>query len=383
MSHVKSAKRSPGRLMYAASESDANLLYASGFMATDAFLWYCVGEEQGILVSSLEIGRAAKQAAEHIVVRSYSEAKKAWKVPSRARRLEAYIDALAKHHGITRWEVPSSFPLGLARKLARRGLRLTPVPDFFPQRRRKSADEIGRLREGVVLAEAGMEHALGILREAGVTPAGELSGNGETLTAHILRGEIDAEIARKGGTASHTIAAPGTQGANPHATGTGPIPTNVPIVIDIFPRVDATGYFGDLTRTVIKGTAAPVVKKAYAAVHKAQLAAIAAIRAGAKASTVHTEAAQALGMAGFETDADASPPYGFFHGTGHGLGLEIHEGPRVSGKADGCLEEGDVITVEPGLYYPDWGGVRIEDVVVVTKDGCENLTTIEKVLEIR
>lgn len=369
--------------MYAASETDANLLYASGFMAPDAFLWYQVNEEQGILVSSLEVGRATKQASEETVVRSFSQARKAWNVPAGTSRIEAYIEALSEHHGVTRWEVPDAFPLGLAQKLAQRGLLLTPLPDFLPQRRCKSSREVENLREGVALSEAGMRRALDILRETEIAPSAELSWNGETLTADILRGEIDAEIARKGGTASHTIAAPGTQGADPHAVGIGPILANTPIVIDIFPRVDATGYFGDLTRTVVKGEAPPMVKKAYDAVHKAQQAAIAAIRAGASASTVHNEAARTLEMAGFETDADAFPPYGFFHGTGHGLGLEVHERPRLSAKVDGCLEEGDVVTVEPGLYYPVWGGIRIEDVVVVSKDGCENLTTIQKVLEIR
>ncbi|MBT4820495.1 MAG: aminopeptidase P family protein, partial [Lentisphaerae bacterium] len=375
-------KRPCGRLIYAASESDADLLYASRFLAPDPFLWYNVAGEEGILVSSLEVGRAVKEAARGVTVRSFVDAREAWGVPSRARKLEAYIEALGRHHGVSRWEVPGSFPLGLARRLSQRRIRLTPVSDFFPQRRSKSPEEVEHLREGVALAETGMNRAFDILREASITPEGELSWNGAALTADTLRGEVDAEIARKGGTASHTIAAPGEQGADPHATGTGIIRANTPIVLDIFPRVDATGYFGDLTRTIVKGEVPPIVEKAYTAVHDAQVAAMAAIRAGASASAPHTEAAQVLALAGFETDADTTPPHGFFHGTGHGLGLEIHESPRLSGKAKDCLESGDVVTVEPGLYYPEWGGVRLEDVVVVTDEGCENLTTIEKALRI-
>jgi len=227
-----------------------------------------------------------------------------------------------------------------------------------------------------------LAQAIELLRQARSDSDGILYLRGQPLTAEALRGEIAAAIARLGGTAAHTIAAPGAQGADPHLVGTGPIRRNEPIVIDIFPRIDATGYFGDLTRTVVKGQAPAIVRRAYDAVAAAQTAALSMVAAGVEASEVNAAAATALETAGFATDCAADPPYGFIHGLGHGLGLEIHEGPRVNSRAELPLEVGNVITIEPGLYYPEWGGVRLEDVVVVRENDCENLTAAPRILEL-
>ena len=370
------------RLIYAASESCADLLYATGLMAPDAFLWFSVGGRATVVVSALEIGRARKQVRSGTTVLAWHEARRDWGVKTERAPVEVLIAALARTVGVRDWEVPESFPLGLARRLEAQRVRLKPVAALFPERQSKSDAEIEHLREGVRLAETGLDCGLRILRASTVAADGSLHWQGAPLTAERLRGEIDAEIARHGGTASHTITAPGVQGADPHQTGSGPIRAGEPIVLDIFPRVDRTGYFGDLTRTVVKGKAPKVVRAAFAAVATAQKRAIAAVRAGVRADTVHKVALDTLTAAGFKTDPKASPPHGFFHGTGHGLGLEIHEAPRVSSRVRNRLTAGQVVTVEPGLYYPEWGGVRIEDVVVVRAGGCENLTTAPVLLEI-
>jgi Xaa-Pro aminopeptidase len=311
------------------------------------------------------------------------QARKRWKLRKNKQSDTAeLIAALARSEGIRTWEVPADFPLGLARKLARKRVRLVPASPFFPERSIKKTHEVECIREGVRLAETGLARALDVLQHSSPQADGRLLWNGATLTAEILRGEIDAEIARAGGTASHTIAAPGTQGADPHESGHGPVQAGVPIVIDIFPRVDRTGYFGDLTRTVVKGKASDIVRQAYEAVNSARKQAVAAVRPGIPGNDVHKTAADELEACGFRTDTQADPPRGFFHGTGHGLGLQVHEAPRLSPSCDEPLEAGHVVTVEPGLYYPEWGGVRIEDVVVVTADGCENLTSADCILEI-
>ena len=372
----------PGKLIYAASESCADMLYATGLMTPDPFIWYSTPAGSGMVVAPLELGRAQKQAKLGTTVLSTAAARKLWSVPTDKNTAADLLAALAIHSGVRSWAVPTDFPLGLARKLQRRGMALKPTNPFFAQRSRKDATEVERIREGVRLAEAGLTRALGILRDSSVNADGCLVWDGETLTAERLRGEVDAEIARRGGTASHTITAPGTQGADPHQAGHGIIQAGAPIVLDIFPRVDRTGYFGDLTRTVVKGQAPEIVRQAYNIVQQAQRRAIDTVRAGIPAGSVHQAALDVLDTSGFKTHRQANPPYGFFHSTGHGLGLEIHEGPRLSEGMELPLEAGNVVTVEPGLYYQDWGGVRLEDVVVVTDDGCENLTQAEFILEL-
>lgn len=372
----------PARFLHAASESCADMLHACRMMIPDPFLWYSVDGQATIVVSALEVGRARKHAPKGLVVLSVDEAKAAWGMEDKASGAASLLLGLAKHTDVTTWEVPESLPYGLAKKLLDKGLQLETVSSFFPERAIKTEAEIELVREGVRLSETGLARAEGLLRAATIGGDEVLRWNGAVLTAEILRGEVDAAIARAGGTASHTITAPGVQGADPHQAGTGPIRAHEPIVLDIFPRVDRTGYHGDLTRTLVKGHATDVVQRAFEAVRMAQQTAIDTVKAGVKAADVHNAADAVLKKAGFETDSKADPPHGFFHGLGHGLGLEIHEVPRVSARADNLLIAGHVVTMEPGLYYPEWGGIRIEDVVAVTEDGCQNLTTADIHLEI-
>lgn len=370
-----------GRLIYAAGEVCADLLYASGVMTPDPFLWYAIPGETGMVMSALEVGRAQKEGRPGVRVLSFEQAAAEWGLPPGKRGVVDFVRGLAKTSGIRHWTVPHDFPYGLAVRLRRFRLVLTPATDFFPERAIKTPEEVERVREGVQLAEAGLFRALAILHEATIRNE-YVVWQGEILTAETLRGEVDAEIARRGGTASHTITAPGPQGADCHMAGTGPIRAHQPIVLDIFPRVDRTGYHGDLTRTVVKGKADPVVRRAYEVVRDAQRKAIAAVAAGVTGKFIHQLAADTIAASEFPTDAKANPPRGFFHGTGHGLGLEVHEAPRVSPGYDLPLVPGHVVTIEPGVYYPEWGGVRLEDVVVVRAGGCENLTTAPFELEV-
>ncbi len=373
----------PARFLYAASEACADLLYATGLITPDPFLWFAADGVRAVVIGPLELGRARQQVKPGVLVLSEAEARQRYGLEASAKLTpENLLPAISRQTAQPAWQVSPDLALGLARALEKAGLVLTTVKEFFPERALKTAAELELIRAGVAAAEQGLARAVAVLREAEADRDGWLHWRGQPLSAEQLRGEIAAAVALAGGMAAHTIAAPGVQGANPHVAGNGPVRAGEPIVIDIFPRMDATGYFGDLTRTVVKGHAPDGVRAAFSAVAAAQAAAIRTVRAGVPAKQVHAAAASVLSAAGFHTETQGSAPHGFFHGLGHGVGLEIHEMPRVNGSAETLLQTGHVITIEPGLYYPEWGGVRIEDVVAVTADGCENLTTAPVVLEI-
>jgi len=373
------------RLLYAASENCADLLYLSGFRAGDPFLWLQVpGEKPLLVVSELEIGRARKQARQNQDIISYGDfrdrngfARNDLKIT-----LSQLIAAYAQAKNLPTWSVPGYFPLLMTRKLEARGLKIEAVDgQFCPERAIKTPQEINALRQALRLTEAGLARGIEVLRQSEIGQDGLLHWQGEILLAETLRGEIDCEISRRGGVARDTITAPGPQSADPHQCGFGPIPANQPIVMDIFPRDSRTGYHGDLTRTVVRGQASEHVRRAYATVRDAQLKAFSLLKPGASGHRVHATVCEHFLASGYETSLTGTP-YGYFHGTGHGLGLEIHESPSLSTREEPPLVVGNVVTVEPGLYYPEWGGVRLEDVAAITEDGVEDLTLAPFELEI-
>jgi Xaa-Pro aminopeptidase len=377
------AKLKRGRLIFAAGVECPEMLYATGLPTPDPFLWYSLRSESTAVLSALEIGRAGKQIRAGVSVMSISQARQAWGLKGGRAAPAALITALSRQSGVSHWQVPQTFPLGLARELERNGLKLQPAALFRKERRCKSPAEINRIREALGASEAGMEKALQVLRESAVNADRVLTWQGRVLSAERLRGEIDAALTRAGATAGQTITAPGVQAADPHCQGSGPIRQGEPVVIDIFPRLTGSGYWGDLTRTVVKGRAPAPVRRAFKAVRAAQTAAQAAIRAGVKACAVHKIAAETLAEHGFRTRSKGTErPYGFFHGLGHGIGLQIHEEPRLAKGVQTRLQPGDVVTVEPGLYYPEWGGVRLENVVLVKQHDCEDMTRLPQTLEI-
>ena len=247
----------------------------------------------------------------------------------------------------------------------------------------KNREETAAIQKSVQAAEEMMRLLQYILTEAKANSAGFLELAGTVVTSEFLRAELEGNFKKMGYSASRTIIAHGPQGAEPHNIGSGPIRQGEPIVADIFPRSDTTGYWGDMTRTFVKGKAAPVVKRAFNAVLKASETAKSLLRSGAIASEVHNAASEVLKNAGFQTGRTKEGlPCGFFHGLGHGVGLEIHEAPRVSPLNPKPLQAGNVVSIEPGLYYPEWGGIRLEDLVAVTRDSFRNFNTMGMELEL-
>lgn len=385
-----------GRFIYSGSKDCADLLYLTGFLAEDPFLWFSIDGENYIIVSPMELERARKQCRKGVTPMTIPQAAQKWKLGDARKSYSNLLAAIARATKTWKWHVNQDCPFCIIDKLRKTRLDshdrehtltgqkfdISIQDTFCPLRIFKTEDEAAAVRKSEQAAEMGLARAIQLLREATIGNDGFLRLDGEPLTAEMLRGEINAEIARHNATASGTICAPGIQGADPHQVGTGPIPANSPIVFDIFPRDDDTGYFGDLSRTVVKGKASDIVKKAFTAVYDAQRKAIEMLKPDVPCKDVHQKAADVMESYGFKTDLKATKPYGFIHSLGHGVGLEIHEKPNLSPRSNDNLKSGHIVTVEPGLYYPEWGGIRIEDTLYVTDNGYDDLATAEVFLEI-
>jgi len=271
----------------------------------------------------------------------------------------------------------------LAMQLRDLGIKVKAKPgSFLPEREKKSADEVKKISAALMMAEVGLAEAMQALKSAKIGKNRRLIYHNAPLTSEKLRSIIGTAIMQANGLASHTIVAGGLQGCDPHEQGHGPLRANEPIILDVFPRSQKTGYFGDITRTVVKGRASEAVRKLYDTVFRGQKAAFQLMRSGMQTARVHQAVQELFTREGYKTGKIDGRMQGFFHGTGHGLGLEIHEPPRMGQTSKGVLKAGQVVTVEPGLYYPGIGGVRLEDVALVTGNGPRNLTQFEKVLEV-
>ncbi len=365
-------------LIIDSSESNADLYYRTGFFVPDPVIFVEHEGKRILVLSDLELDRGNEEANVEKVV-SLSEYRK--KLPSRKRKLSGMtdiVDLVFKELRIKRAVVPGSFPIRFADELRKLGYKISykKKEPFFEERLKKTPQEIKFISDSLRKTEKAMDLAIGMVASSEVRGK-RLLVNGRALTSEMIKSEINAELSRLGCVASHTIVACGVHSSMPHHTGEGPLFAGQPIVIDIFPRSQVSGYFGDMTRTVIKGIPSKELEKMYQTVLKGQRLGMSLIKHGAKVKEIHKAIVQFFKKSGFETGTIDGKQQGFIHSTGHGLGLEIHEPPRV-GSTEGVLEEGNVVTVEPGLYYEKLGGVRIEDVVVVKKGGCVNLTKYPK-----
>jgi Xaa-Pro aminopeptidase len=374
-------------LVIGAPEHNADAYHLSGFLAPDPVICLRVAGKTYLAVSSLEYGRAEKEApVDRLLSHDELEIMRlARELKSGAKAYAAAVTNLLDELGALNAPlvVPADFGVVYADELRARGVTLTPNGKVFDGlRRAKTEEEISHIQKTQEAIEAACAHAVGILEEAGVSEDGTLAWGGETLTSERLRGEIDVELLRRGCAADGTIVAGGPQGADPHERGHGPLKAGESIIVDIFPVDLSTRYYSDMTRTFVKGEPNDGLQEMYYAVLESQEAALSMVKAGVNGKDIHNKVAEVLHAAGYKTnvhDQEEGKPLteGFFHGTGHGVGLEIHEAPRVS-LADDRLIAGDVISVEPGVYDSEVGGVRIEDLVVVTEGGCRNLTSFPK-----
>ncbi len=357
---------SPPPLLYADTQASSDMLYFGGVEVHDPFIAFGSGRKRLTVQSALELGRVKRTSGFDEVLSLETWRDRAREVYGPKAGVAEIITCLARHHGIKAFRIPDDFPAGLYQKLLKLGLKLELAGGMlFPEREIKAPEEANAIREGNRLSAVGYVTTENILRSTKIKGR-NLIYQGKPLTSERLRFAIEVAIKEQGGDARDTIVAGGDQACDPHERGSGPLRPHELIIVDIFPRVLKTGYYGDMTRTYLKGRASEAQSKLVTTVRDAQRAAIRMIRVGVDGSDVHDLVNFIFTKAGYETRHDKSGSVGFFHGTGHGLGLAVHEPPRVS-TVSYQLKAGSVVTVEPGLYYPGLGGCRWEDVVQVTK----------------
>ncbi len=364
-----------GFLFVGDSICDSDMYYLSHFLAGDRFA-LLAQENTTLLVSSMEKGRAEKESTADIVL-STSQYEIMEKLKSSGKPDLAYLEVLKeflRDHGVLRVGVPFRFPSGIFQNLSPDlEVKILESP-ATRERAVKTDKEIAAVTSTQRACERAMRKAVDLI--AGSRPRGDiLFYQDQPLLSEQVRSAIEVSLLEDACETMDTIVAGGADAADPHARGAGPLHANAPIVIDIFPRSKISRYYADMTRTVLRGEATPEVCEIFAAVRQAQDVGIEAVRSGISGKEVHSRVAQVFQDMGYpETEG-----CGFAHSTGHGVGLDVHERPSLSEIGE-TLQAGQVVTVEPGLYYPQIGGVRLEDLVVVRGNGCENLTHFEREL---
>ena len=368
-----------------------DIYHVTRFLAPDPLVVIERPGELVLLTNSLEEGRARKQSRatkiENVDTYGSRELRAAMNpiTEATATLIERFLAA----HGARQVRVPQFFPLALADLLRAKGVEITVAEGLEARRRTKRDDEIAALEATQRATEEAWQLGVDAIARSHARSDGTLELDGAPLTAERVRAIVEGALLDRGCVAESTIIAPGTQAADPHMIGSGPLHAGEPVVMDIFPQHKETRYYADMTRTVSKGAPSPKLVQMYEVVQRAQDAGIKALRPGITGREVHELVEDVIFAAGYDTLREGQKHHpedpvtrGFIHGTGHGVGLEIHEAPSVGRGGSVPLMAGDVVTVEPGLYDPDIGGIRLEDMLVITADGSRNLTRAPRQLVI-
>src|SRR2546427_6519848 len=268
---TESSMKPDNLLMVADSEHDANMLYAVRMFVPDSFIYLRINGKCHIVMNDLEIDRARKQARHSRVLSwtHYINRLKRNKIKSPG--FATVIREILQEKRFRKVFVPNSFPHGLARELRRLKIKVkVREGHFFSEREPKSADEVKKISAALTMAEVGLAEGIQALKNSRIGKKGRLMYHNVPLTSEKLRSIVDIAIIQAGGLATHTIVAGGRQGCDPHEQGHGPLHADQPIIIDVFPRSQKTGYFGDITRTVVKGRASDALRKLYHLVAPAQ-----------------------------------------------------------------------------------------------------------------
>jgi Xaa-Pro aminopeptidase len=365
-------------LIYGDSFRSADMRHAVPLGVPDPFLYAEENGSRHVFASSMEAARLKELGLYDVHVHEEFGADELIQTGIDRRELTAQLALRGiASLGLKRATVPENFPVWLADRLRADGVELDVDQDLFDDRRRaKTASQLEGMRSAQRAAEAAMDVCRELLRRSEIR--GELLLDGEQLTVERVKADMNIAFAAHDTTADEYIVAPGAQGAVGHDMGSGPIPPHTPLIVDIFPRDNGSAVFTDMTRTFVVGDVADDVREWHRLVKEALDRSTAAIRAGVDGRAVFDVVCDIFEAAGEPTPRTKTPGEtladGFFHGLGHGVGLEVHEQPGMGLLSKKPLVTGDVVTVEPGLYRAGYGGVRLEDIVLVTDDGAEVIT---------
>ncbi len=367
-------------ILRANPEVDKNIYYATQFDAPDPFTYFRFEEKEYLLVTDLELERAKQESPIENII-SFNQLSKQLKVDSQDfyQAFPTLLKHLIGSLNSKKFTVPENFPLLVADQLREEGVQLKAKPDpFFPERVIKNEKELKNIKEVEEAVNQVYHQIADIFKETKIKE-NELIYQGTPLTSEFIKDFIFIELYKKRCVPIGTIVSSGIDAAYPHCQGSGPLLPHTFIIIDIFPRSLTHFYFGDMTRTFVVGEPTDQMRKQYEAVRVSQEWACKEIKEGVTGDFIHNKILDQFKEVGFETGEIDGMTQGFFHGTGHGLGLDIHESPRISFNTP-ALKAGQVVTVEPGLYYKDTGGVRIEDLGVVTASGFELFSSFPREL---
>lgn len=365
-------------------EQDADFTYAAGFpVETALYIRFAEGDDV-LVTTALEIDRARVQSKAALKLERDDAGYEEHGPYASWARLAA---RLLRERGVEAARVSARLQAGYLEELRSAGLDIEVDRELFQaERRRKSAGEAASIEASQHAAEAAVVELVSQLAQADVRD-GVLWLEGTPLTSERLYARASLLLGEKGFACPDMIIAGSPECAMPHFRGEGAIRAGAPVIIDIFPSSRTTHFHGDLTRTVVVGEIPDEIRRMHEAVVQALDAGVESIRAGVAGSDVHNAVCQVLVDRGFGTTTTGfEGPAGVAkmnHSTGHGVGLDVHEDPALRGPDDRELHEGDVVTVEPGLYLLGLGGVRVEDTGMVTKSGFKNFTTLTRSLDPR
>jgi len=355
---------------YATGE-DADMRYLTRFVMHDSFVFFKRRRQPGtIIVPHMEAERASRESTATVMTRTQAglpditkKEKNPWK---------ATAQMIAGQAGKTLLVSPE-LPAALLRALEDHGRVIVDEGTVGQVREKKSPEEIRLMQEVQKKTERAMALGISLISHA-IVRKDILYHNSVPLTSELVRVAMHKQLMDEGCRAVETIISCGEDTAFPHIIGSGPLKPHAPIVIDMFPRDEATGYYADMTRTVSKGKPDTQIAEMYEAVREAQQIGISKIKAGLAGAEAHNAVVDYFKSRGYESDTR-----GFIHNLGHGVGLQVHELPTV-GPSGAVLEAGSVVTVEPGLYYPGVGGVRLEDMGAVRAGKFADFTEFEETL---
>ena len=369
----------PDVLIFADSVTSPEMRHEVPVLVPDPFLYVEKDGKRYTASTSFEVDRIAEAGIEAHAWEEYRYDEMLEQGVPREQIVWQHLNLNAcRELGVENAVVPRTFPVYVADHLRANGITLTPDPKFFSDRRRvKNEAEIAGIRRAQKAAEAGMAAAKEMLARAEASN-GTVTVDGEPLTSEMVKGAIRRAFTEHGVSSDDFIVSHGAQTAIGHELGFGEIAANEPVVIDLWPKDPESACYADMTRTYVVGEPPDELVEYHRLVKEALDRSLEATKPGVPGIEVFKLVCELFEENGQKTVLSKAPgevlENGFFHGLGHGVGLEVHEAPNLGRGGTAELIPGDVVTLEPGLYRQGFGGCRLEDLVLVTEDGAENLT---------